>query len=153
MQYTYEFELYRGQEQWVIEAYDFPACITQGEDVADACESAADVLRELARDALMGGRDLPASTFGHDPANGGMNVVVSVEASLDAVRKVSATEAARRLGVGRSRVTARLDSGLLDGWRDGRNTWVTVDSIEARLVDKPKPGRPKKSTALVQPNE
>ena len=148
MQCTYEFELYRGQKQWIIEAYDLPACITQGEDVEDACESAADILREFAREALMGGGKMPASTFGHEPANGGMNVVVSVEASLESVRKVSATEAARMLGVGRSRVTAMLNSGLLDGWRDGRNTWVTLDSIEARLVDTPKAGRPKKPAVL-----
>lgn len=26
-------------------------------------------------------------------------------------------------------------SGRLDGWRDGRNTWVTADSVNARLRD------------------
>ena len=147
MQCTYEFEMYRGEEQWIIEAYDFPLCITQGEDAEDACESAADLLREFMHDAMMGGSELPPSTFGHEPENGGVNVIVSVDTTLDAVRKVSASEAARMLGVGRSRVTAMLESKRLDGWRDGRNTWVALDSVEARLAEQPKAGRPRKSLA------
>ena len=145
MQCTYEFELYRGEAQWVIEAYDFPACVTQGEDVEEACESAADILREFMHDALIAGTEMPPSTFGHEPREGGMNVVVSVDTSLDAVRKVSATEAARMLGVGRSRITAMIASKLLDGWRDGRNTWVTLDSVEARRSDPRPAGRPRKA--------
>ena len=147
MQSTYEFELYRGKEQWIIEAYDFPACITQGEDVEDACESAADILKEFMHDALIGGDTLPPGTFGHEPRNGGMNVIVSVDTTLDAVRKVSASEAARMLGVSRSRITAMMASNLLDGWREGRNTWITLDSIEARMEDFHPAGRPKKAAA------
>ena len=144
MQRTYEFELYRGESQWIIEAYDFPLCITQGEDVEDACESAADILKEYMHIALMGDMELPASTFGHDPQNGGVNVIVSVDTTLDAVRKVSASEAARMLGVSRSRITAMVSSHLLSGWRDGRNTWITLDSVEARMADEHPAGRPKK---------
>lgn len=149
MQYTHEFELRRGERQWIIEAIDLPGCITQGEDVADACNSAADLLRETAWDALLRGEELASGTFGHKPPNGGILVVISVEATLSSIPKVPASEAARMLGVGRSRITAMLKSGLLDGWRDGRNTWVTLDSVNARKTDRRTPGRPKRLTTTV----
>lgn len=144
MQRTYEFELWRGERQWIIASFDLPEAITQGEDVQDACESAADVLREVSRDAMMRGMSLSSPTFENEPRNGGIRVIVSVEIGLDEVAKVSATEAARLLGVSRSRVTAMIASRHLDGWREGRNTWVTCASIEARLADAPTPGRPRK---------
>ena len=147
MQFTYEFELRRGENQWIIEAFDLPGCITQGEDVSDACNSAADLLREMAWEALLKGEDLADSTFGHEPSDRGVLVVVSVEATLDSLPKVSASEAARMLNVGRSRITAMLAAGLLDGWRDGRNTWVTLDSVTARKEDPRMAGRPRKMLA------
>lgn len=144
MQRTYEFELWRGERQWIIAAFDLPEAITQGEDVQDACESAADVLREVSRDAMMRGATLPSPSFGNEPRNGGICVIVSVEVNLSEMEKVSATEAARLLGVSRSRVTAMIASRHLDGWREGRNTWVTRASVEARLADAPAPGHPRK---------
>ncbi len=60
---------------------------------------------------------------------------------------MSAAEAARALGVTRPRVTAMLASGLLDGWREGRNTWVTEASVGARLADARKAGRPRTTAA------
>ncbi len=147
MHCVYEFELYRGKKHWIIEAYDIPA-ITEGDDVADACECASDLIASMMHDSMMEGRPMPEGTFGHEPKNGGVNVIVSVETTLDAIEKVSATEAARMLGVGRARVTAMLESGLLDGWRDGRNTWVSLDSVKARKASAPKPGRPRKEKAL-----
>ena len=56
MQRTYEFELWRGERQWIIASFDLPEAITQGEDVQDACESAVDVLREV-------GLEMPPHTF------------------------------------------------------------------------------------------
>ena len=50
MQYTYEFEMWRGEFAWIAAPFDL-AGITQGVDVEDVCESAADLLRELARAA------------------------------------------------------------------------------------------------------
>ena len=112
-------------------------------DVEDVCESAADLLRELAREYLMRGEIPPKATFGHEPSHGGVRLVVSVDATLDDIEKVSAAQAAELLGVSRSRVTAMLHSGLLEGWKDGRNTWVTKASIDARLASPTPAGRPK----------
>ena len=142
MQYTYEFEMWRGEFAWIAAPFDL-AGITQGVDVEDVCESAADLLRELAREYLMRGEIPPKATFGHEPSHGGVRLVVSVDATLDDIEKVSAAQAAELLGVSRSRVTAMLHSGLLEGWKDGRNTWVTKASIDARLASPTPAGRPK----------
>lgn len=52
--------------------------------------------------------------------------------------------AARRLSVSPGRITHMLDSGILTGYRKGRRTYVTVESIAARLTDTPRSGRPKR---------
>ena len=48
---------------------------------------------------------------------------------------VSAAEAARKLGVSAGRITHMLDAGVLDGYRNGRRTYITETSIEARMAD------------------
>ena len=146
MQYTYEFEMWRGEFGWIAEPYGLPG-ITQGDDVDDLCESAADLLRETVRDHIMRGEPLPSATFDNEPAHGGVRLVVSVDAAMADIPRLSAAEAARELGVSRPRVTAMLGSGLLDGWKEGRNTWVTKASIEARKADARKAGRPRKTVA------
>lgn len=143
MQYTYEFELWRGEKQWCIAPFGLLGA-TQGEDIQDACESAADWLRGLIEDYLMRGEEPPKPTFGNEPKEGAVAVVVSVEASLGNIPKVSATQAAQELGVSRSRISKLLADGLLEGWREGRNTWVTRASLDARLSQPREVGRPKK---------
>lgn len=144
MQYTYECELWRGEKEWCIEPFGIEG-ITQGENVEDVCESAADLLREIICDYLIRGEQPPKATFGSALQHEGVRAIVSVEVSLDNVEKVSASEAARILHVSRSRITAMIEAGLLDAWRDGRNTWVSRASVDARFANPCKPGRPKKS--------
>lgn len=91
----------------------------------------------------------PAPTFDNALEHDGVRLIVSVDASLDDVDKVSASEAARMLNVVPSRITAMIDSGLLDGWRDGRNTWITESSVKARLESARKAGRPRNEPATV----
>ena len=143
MQYTYEFERWRGEKQWCVAPFSIGGA-TQGETVDDACESAADLLRETVRDYLVTGKELRVATFGNALEHNGVAVIISVDAAMEEIPRLSATEAAEKLGVTRSRITAMLASGLLDGWKDGRNTWVTLDSVQARLADNPKAGRPRK---------
>lgn len=144
MQYTYEFEIWRGEKEWCIAPFGIPGA-TQGIDVEDACESAADLLRETVRDYLMRGERMPAPVFDNVPEHGGVRVIVSVDASLDDMEKISASQAADMLGVSRSRITAMVENGLLDGWRDGRNSWITKASVDARLASPRGAGRPKKA--------
>ena len=107
MQYTYEFEMWRGEKEWCIVPFGI-AGATQGADVEDACESAADLLRETVQDYLMRGEQPPAPTFDNTPEHGGVRVVVSVDASLDGIEKISASKAAEMLGVSRGRITAMV---------------------------------------------
>lgn len=73
MQYTYEFEMWRGEFAWIAAPFDLVG-ITQGVDVEDVCESAADLLRELAREYLMRGETPPKATFDHEPSHGGVRL-------------------------------------------------------------------------------
>ncbi len=106
---------------------------TQGVSLNDAAEMAADWLRGTAEDWLIRGVEPPEPTFGNEPEHGGRVILIGVEVSRDAIPTVSASEAAEKLGVSRPRVTQMLASGALVGWRDGRNTRITVDSVNARL--------------------
>lgn len=143
MQYTYEFELWRGEKEWCIAPFGIPGA-TQGSDVEDACESAADLLRETIQDYLLHGKTPPAPSFDNKLEHEGVRTIVSVEADLSTIEKVSASKAAEILGVTPGRITAMVDSGLLDGWKDGRNSWITQASVDARLASPRPAGRPKK---------
>ena len=143
MLHLYEFEIFEDEGWYLALPFDWDGG-TQGTSFEDACEMAADWLRIMCEDCAMHAKELPTPTFGNEPCHGGRVVLLGIQAGLDTVRKVSASEAARLLGVTPGRVTQMLDSNKLEGWREGRRTWVTVDSVEARLAEQPKAGRPKK---------
>lgn len=62
-------------------------------------------------------------------------------------KTVSAAKASRMLGVSAGRVTHMLDSGILQGYRRGRRTYVTVESIEKRAATHPGARWPRAHTA------
>lgn len=134
---AYEFEFIPEDVGYSVLPYELD-CYggTQGDDYNEACFMAADWLKCVLEDCAMRGIEPPKPTYGHTPRNGGTNVVIGVEAGLETVRKMSASEAAEVLGVSRSRVSQLMKACLLDGYREGRNTWVTCDSVEARLKDR-----------------
>lgn len=146
MLHLYEFEIFEDEGWYLALPFDWDGG-TQGTSFEDACEMAADWLRIMCEDCAMHAKELPTPTFGNEPCHGGRVVLLGIQAGLDTVRKVSASEAARLLGVTPGRVTQMLDANKLEGWREGRRTWVTVDSIEARLAERPKAGRPKKESS------
>ena len=118
---------------------------TFGSDLNDAVASAADFLACMVDDHLMGGTDLPAPDFGHEPQNGGRIIAVAVSRELGDIPSVTAADAARMLGVSSARVSQLIGAGLLDSWRDGTKRMVSRASIEARLADSPKAGRPREA--------
>ncbi|MEG1840532.1 MAG: helix-turn-helix domain-containing protein, partial [Raoultibacter sp.] len=58
---------------------------------------------------------------------------------------MSAAQAARELGLSPGRITHMIDAGILDGYRDGRRTYVAVESVERRKAEAPQAGRPPKA--------
>lgn len=142
MQYTYEFEMWRGEFAWIAAPFDLVG-ITQGVDVEDVCESAADLLRELAREYLMRGETPPKATFDHEPSHGGVRLIVS-----------------RRCHTGRHRESERCSGGGTTRRqpqpRDGYAAFGPSRrlerrpqhlggkaSIDARLASRAPAGRPK----------
>ena len=148
MVYVWEFEFF--ESNGYIDAFPFQPLdgATFGDDLTDAVESAADWLGCVVDDHLMNGTELPDMEFGHEPEHGGMVIAVAVERTLDGIPSVTASEAARMLGVSTARVSQLVKNGLLDSWKVGGTRMVSLASVNARLEYDPKPGRPKeKQTA------
>ncbi len=120
---------------------------TQGEDFDDAVEMSADWLRGIALDYLMSGNIVPKPTLGNAPQRGGKILTIAVEASLSHVPAVTAAEAAELLGVSTARITQLAKAGALDSWKVGRTRMVSQDSVQLRLAEKRKAGRPRKEPA------
>lgn len=143
MVYVWEFEFV--QEDGYVDAIPCGGFGegTFGDDLDDAVASAADWLSNVVDDHLMGRRDLPPMDFGFEPEHGGRIIAISVSRSLGDIPAMTAADAARELGVSSARVAQLVKSGLLDSWRDGSKRLVSRASVEARLEDAPKAGRPK----------
>lgn len=141
---VYEFELFEDDGFVLACPFDFDGG-TQGEDIKEASEMAADWLKGEIEHRMMSGGDIPEATFGNDPQHGGRVAIVAVSADLDSIETVAASDAAEMLGVSRPRVSQMLASGMLEGYRKGRATFVTLDSIKARLSENPRAGRPRKA--------
>lgn len=120
---------------------------TFGSDLNDAVESAADFLACMVDDHLMGGIELPTPDFEHEPQHGGKIIAVAVSRELADIPAITAADAARMLGVSSARVSQLINAGQLDSWKDSSKRMVSRDSIEARLADAPKTGRPKEMPA------
>ncbi|MCL2807010.1 MAG: helix-turn-helix domain-containing protein [Coriobacteriia bacterium] len=146
MLYVYEFEVFESEGSLLAFPFDFGGG-TQGDTEKEIAEMAADWLRVDIEHRLIHGIALPEATFGNKPKHGGRILLVAIEVSLDTIDAVAAHEAADMLGVSRGRITQMVSSGVLEGFRKGRDAYVTVDSIEARLADTPTAGRPRKELA------
>ncbi len=145
MLHVYEFEIFKDGDFYLAFPFDMDGG-TQGRSIQEASEMAADWLQVEMEQCAMHDLPFPKATFGNEPKYGGERLLVAVNAGKDTVRRMTAAEAARRLGVTRGRVSQMMDVDLLETFElDGRK-WVTEDSVNARLADKPKAGRPRKAT-------
>ena len=141
---VYEFEIAQDEGWYIAIPYDLPGG-TQGEDFEDLCLMVADWLKVTIEEHEVKGLELPAPTFGNTPRHGGTNMVFGVSAGLETIEKVTASEAARMLGVTQGRVSQMVRDARLFGWREGRNSYVSLDSVRARLEEKPRAGRPRRA--------
>lgn len=121
---------------------------TCGDDIEDAVAMAADWLRGNIEHQLVSGMSPKSGKLGNEPRNGGRVIAVSVDCDLSRVDAVTAADAARMLGVSSARVAQMCESGKLTSWREGSRRMVLKQSVEARIAENPKPGRPKLSEAL-----
>lgn len=142
----YEFEIVPSEGGYVAIPYDLEGA-TQADSFDDLCLSVADWLKVTIEDHELRGVPLPRATFGNTPRHGGTNMVFGVTAGRETIERVTVTEAARLLGVTPGRVSQMVASSQLEGWREGRNTYVTLDSVRARLAERPRAGRPRRAAS------
>ena len=152
MVHVYEFEVVMGEKCLMAFPYDMEGA-TQGKDMAELAEMAVDWLRLDIEMRDMHDEGFPTPTFGNKPRYGGTNMLVAVDAGKHTMPKVNSARAAELLGVTPARVSQMMKAALLDGYREGGTLWVTMYSIEARLKERPKAGRPKKNKQLAQLNK
>ncbi|OUO60414.1 helix-turn-helix domain-containing protein [Olsenella sp. An270] len=145
---VYEFEVFQEEGRFIAVPYDMEGA-TQGEDFEDLCLMVADWLKMHIEDWEIAGKELPTPTFGNKPRHGGTNMVFGISAGIETIEKVTASEAARMLGVTQGRVSQMIKDARLYGWREGRNAYVSLDSVRARLTEKPRAGRPLKVAAAL----
>lgn len=143
---AYEFEIFKDEGYYCAIPYDLEGA-TQGEDFDDLCLMVSDWLKMNLEDYDMRGIEPPKPVYGNKPRYGGKNMLVCVTAGRETVPTMSATEAAEKLGISVSRVSQLVSSHMMDGWKEGRNVRVAIDSVEARLKRHPRAGRPKKEDA------
>lgn len=132
--YTYEFEVFECEGAWCA----FPIGLggaTQGPTRAKAIKNAADWLYIMAEDAEIWGKELPGPAFDAPLKHGGERLVVSVIAGREFIETVNLTQAAQLLGISANETRKMLECGLLEGWNDGQETRITLDSVIARRGD------------------
>ncbi len=141
----YEFELFKGEEFYIAAPFDFGGGATQGKTLREVEQNAADWLKTSLDGYVIHEKSFPEPTYGNKPQHGGTILLVGIETGKEFIRRMSAADAARALGVTRGRVTQLIKAGLLDTFELNGRTWVTTDSVEARLADPPRIGRPRKN--------
>lgn len=143
MIYVNEFEFYEEGGCTLAVPFGLEGA-TFGDGLDDAVRSASDWLHETIEDLLVRGVEPSLSSFGNEPSHGGRVIAVSVSCDLSKVDAVTAAEAARMLGVSSARVAQMCDAGTLTSWRDGTRRMIVRESVDARLEERPRAGRPRK---------
>lgn len=143
MRYTYPAVLTKNElGGYDVRFVDFADACTNGDDVEDAVNMAAEVLYLLLEEYLQQEKPLPAPTF--DVEAEGLLVAVSTEIDpRDAL--VPTSRAAELLHVSAARVRQMVKAGQLASKRQGRDNYVYLWSIKQRQAAHPGPGRPSAS--------
>ncbi len=123
-----------------------PGCFTFGNTFEEAVYMAEDALKTFVASLLLDGEEVAPFSVGYKAEEDETVVTIFFETDESYIVRgevVSAAQAARELGVSASRITHMLASGILEGYRSGRNTMITVDSINKRKEDPHPAGRPR----------
>jgi len=146
MRYAYGFEFVEDKEDggYIVYLPAFDAA-TQGDNMQDAIIMASDLLRFMIEDHILRGEQLPDPDLGLKPQKGGIVIAVVSDVDLQASEDfITATEAAKVLGVTAPRISHMIRDGLLHGYRDAGATLITLDSVNAQKDSPRKAGRPHK---------
>lgn len=144
MLHVYEFEVFKDGDIYLAFPFDMNGG-TQGDTIQEVSEMAADWLQTEMEHRAMNDLPFPKATFGNELKHDGERLLVSVNAGKETVPRMTAAEAAKRLGVTRGRVSQMIDAGQLETFEMDGRTWVTEYSVDARIEEAPKAGRPKKA--------
>lgn len=139
MDYTYEGDIENVEGDWLVTFPQFDGTFGGGHTIDEACENAAEALR-LRIASIVDERE-PLPRF-HNPSR----VVFTVEVDDKYVRRtacMTVSEAAEMLGISRGRVSQLLNLGRLDAVVIDGKRMVTIASVNARLAEDVKAGRPK----------
>ena len=141
--YIYEVELFEEGGDMLAYLFDFGQ-MAQRKDMFDAVDMAASLLCVEIEKYLLKNEELPPPTFGNVPKNGGRIIAVAVDIDLQTSEEfITAKEAAQVLGVTAPRISHMFRDGLLHGYRDRGNTFITVESVNAYKAKSRKAGRPR----------
>ncbi len=134
---------------------DLGNVITFGDDLADAAFMAQDLLETVISSMLVDSEDVAeVGHFGAECPEGSLLMGIATYAEANDVLDDTMTvqEAADILDVNRSRIYAMMKDGRLGSEKIGAARMVNARDVmnmfNARLEDKPKAGRPKKTAAM-----
>lgn len=122
---------------------------TCGANLEEAVYMAADWLYETVKYDLIHGVRPHCGGFGNEPQRGGKVIAVSVNCDLSQFEAVSSAQAASLLGVSVPRVAQMCAKGQLISWKENGRRMILMESIQARMAEAPKPGRPQKKAAAL----
>lgn len=130
----YECELCEEPGGWCVVLPDGFGSVVRAASREKVGQKAVDSLKAGVLRRLLTGEPVPEPTYVTEPLRDGSRVLaVTAEVDMQGFR-VTATEAADILGLSNARVTQLLEDGKLIGYREGRNSYVTLDSVKRRLV-------------------
>ena len=132
------YEAVIGKDETGFYAYvpDLEGCFGGGDTLDAAIESIANGLETHIESLVAYGLEIPNATFGYVPkVDGERTMVIAFYVDCDVVDGyVTATQAARELGVTKARVSHLIRDGKLEVYRKGRSTYVTRRSLDERLA-------------------
>lgn len=146
MLWRYEFEICTVGERGYAVPFDFDGVITLGLDDRDACEACETWIYDEIRQRALRHEEMPDPSKGNYCKRGGKVIAVYADSSSYDVMtgRVRAVEAAKMLGVSSCRVTQMVKTRQLEGFKEGRKTWISLESVRSRMQNNPGPGRPRK---------
>lgn len=121
---------------------DLPECHTDGDNLEDAVNMAAEALELVVESYLDNGRVLPEPSLETPCPKGARELLVSVDVDAEN-RLVTTHEAAKLLGVTDARVRQLVLKGKLVARKQAGISFVYLRSVLDRLASGPTSGRPR----------